>query len=104
MAKKVKLNSEQKRRLDKLKKLQNSGQYIGDQDLKEVVLDGGKYAVLSMRNPVFESIVCADDEDSAREVMRRNYSSFARIVNLTTGEIIVEQDRPWLPRLTNEEI
>lgn len=103
MGKKVKLNSDQKRSLDKLKKFQEDGTYVGDQDLKEVVLEGHKYAVLSVRTPVFESVVCADDETNAREIMNRNYSSFARVVDLSTGEVVAERDRAWIPRLSVED-
>ena len=100
--KKIKLNSTQKRHLERIKKLQKDGVYVGEQDLKDMVLDG-KYAVLSIRNPVFDTIICADDEETARAIMKYNRSSFTRIVNLDTNDMVNESNKSWIPRLSIEE-
>lgn len=94
--KKTKLSSDQKRRLNCLKSLQDDGSLVTDQDLKDLVQDG-EYAVLSIRAPIFATVICTDSEESARIIADKNYSSFTRIVDMRKGETVVEINRPWIP-------
>lgn len=91
--------SSDKKRLERLKKIRNSGIYTGDQNMKDIVKDG-RYAVLSVRNPVFDNITCANNEEQARAIVRYNYNSFARIIDLDNGEVVSECVKHWIPVLS----
>lgn len=85
--KRIKLTPEQKKWHKHLEwYLEKKVNWIGDQDLKDVVLDG-KYAVLMLcsipeMNGCYDRIVCADTVEGAESVMEYNTSPVVRLVEL----------------------
>jgi len=96
--KKIKLNSTQEKRLKTLKKyLEDHQCWAGDQDLREVMLDGG-IVVLSVGAPVFNVAVACETEENARAICKYNPYSHAKVLDLDTGNVMWEEEKGWIPR------
>jgi hypothetical protein len=96
--KKIKLDSRQEKRLKVLKKhLELHNCWHGDQDLREVMLDGS-IVVLGVRAPIFNTAVACDSVDNARAVCKYNPDAHTRVLDLDTGKVLWEEEKGWVPR------
>jgi len=95
---KKKLTSKQKENLKTLDKyLKTNNCWLEGQDLSDAIQDGG-LAVLSVRGPVFNSIVCCKDIKEAQAICDFNPSAHSRVVDLSTGKVLWEEEKGWMPR------
>lgn len=92
MGKRIRLNEDQRRWLENLEHFLKHTSYTGDQNLKELMLDG-PYAVLhsSEDHPYDQSydvIVCCENLLTARAVMRYNPGAVFLVVDLESKRLV----------------
>lgn len=96
--KKLKLTTQQKERLKRLEKyLEQNECWAGNADLKDLIQDG-KYAVLGVRSPVFNTCIICDSEEDAHAICDFNPDTHSRVIDTDTGEELWEEEKGWLPR------
>ncbi|MHA2280176.1 MAG: hypothetical protein ACXAC5_04800 [Promethearchaeota archaeon] len=93
--KKIKLTKEQKVWLENLQwYLKNKVNWVGDQDLRDCVIDG-KYAILSVSHEpmwwdCFDGIMCTDSMDSVKCIIEWSPCCEVRVVELEHLDIMLE--------------
>lgn len=108
--KKVKLNAEQKKILAQLELFVSTRiKWVGEQDLKETVLDDGWFAVFSIRGDpekikakygtteCYDSLMLVDTKDGAKAILDWNQSTHALAINLQWFSLIEERRKPYSP-------
>lgn len=108
--KKIKLNAEQKKILIHLEWfIENKIIWVGEQDLREAVADGGWFAVFSIRGEpheiyakhwtteCFNCLVMANDREGAMAILKWNPSSHVLAINLKWFALVEERRRPYSP-------
>lgn len=88
---------------------QNKINWVGDGNLKEAALDGS-YAVFSIRGDpyklyaehwdnenIFDTLIMTETMENARAVVKWNYDTHARVVDLKWMQVMLEMKRMWRP-------